>query len=213
MTESQPSPSYLQPHTDPLNLTNPSIASNGIRQPARRHRTRHSLPRKVSQRIDAAPPQGTTAPKRIKLAVMPQIRRALRVRVRVRASKQVPGVGIQRRHDVLEDIALGHHVAGGDVEGVPGDGVPVVVDGVQQRVSPDLGSAPGGVVDVVALHGDHVVGAGQVDGPVVVAVAGGAPAGGAVELAVGQRHTVGGRLAGDKHLAADEGDLDVVHPD
>lgn len=93
------------------------------------------------------------------------------------------------------------------------DGVPVVVDCVQQGVSADLGSAAGGVVDVVPLHGDQVAGAGQVDGPVMVAVAGGAPAGVAVKLAVGEGHAVGSRFTSDEHLAADEGDLDVVDPD
>lgn len=121
---------------------------------------------------------------------MPQVRRALRISVRIRAAEQVPSVGLERRHDVLEDVALGYHVAGGDVEGVARDGVPVVVDCVQQRVSADLGCAAGGVVDVVPLHGDQVAGTRQVDSPVVVAVAGGAPAGVAVKLAVGEGHAV-----------------------
>lgn len=144
---------------------------------------------------------------------MPQVRRALRVRVRVWAAEQVPRVGIQRLHDVLEDIALCHHVAGGDVKGVPGHGVPVVVDSVQQGVSAELGRAAGGVVDVVALHGDQVVGARQVDGPVMMAIARCAPAGLAVELAVGEGDAVGGCLAGDEHLAAYKRHLDVVDPD
>lgn len=94
-----------------------------------------------------------------------------------------------------------------------GVGVPVVVDCVQQGVASDLGRASRDVVDVVALHGNHVVGASQVDSPVVVAVAGCAPACVAVELAVGERHAVGCRFASDEHLAADEGHLDVVNPD
>lgn len=123
---------------------------------------------------------------------MPKVRRALRISVRVRAPEQVPAVGIQRLHDVLEYVALRHHVAGGDVEGVAGDGVPVVVNSVEEGVAADLGRATRGVVDVVPLHGDQVVGTRQVDGPVVVAVTGCAPAGVAVELAVGEGHAVGG---------------------
>lgn len=65
--------------------------------------------------------------------------------------------------------------------------VEVVVDRVQQRVTIYLGGAAGGVVDVVSLHGDQVLRAGEVDAPVVVAVAGGGPGGGTVEFAVGER--------------------------
>lgn len=37
------------------------------------------------------------------------------------------------------------------------DVVPVVVDGVEDGVALDLGGTTGSVVDVVALHGDHVI--------------------------------------------------------
>ena len=47
-------------------------------------------------------------------------------------------------------------------------GVEVVVDGVEQGVAGDLGAAAGRVVDVVALEGDHVVAAGEVDQEVVL---------------------------------------------
>lgn len=123
---------------------------------------------------------------------MSQVRRALRVGGGVWATEEIASVGQERSDDILEDVALGHDVAGGDVKGVSGDGVPVVVDCVQQGVASDLGSATRGVVDVVALQGDQVVGASEVDSPVVVAVAGCAPACVAVELAVGERHAVGG---------------------
>lgn len=63
-------------------------------------------------------------------------------------------------------------------------GVEVVIDSVQERVSADFRAAAGGVVNVVVLQGDEVVGAGEVDAPVVVAVAGGGPAGCAVDVAV-----------------------------
>ena len=48
------------------------------------------------------------------------------------------------------------------------------------------------MVDVVSFHGDEVRGAGEVDTPVVVAVAGGGPAGDAVDVVVGEGYTVGG---------------------
>lgn len=115
----------------------------------------------------------------------------------------VNGVG-----DVLEDVALGQDVAAGvDLEGVARVGVEVVVDGVQQHVAGGLGRAARGVVDVVALEGHQVAGAGEVETPVVVAVAGGAPRGRAVDLGVGDGHAVGGALAQDNMLTADEGGL------
>lgn len=105
-------------------------------------------------------------------------------------------------------------------------GVEVVVDGVEQGVAGDLGAAAGRVVDVVTLEGDHVVAAGEVDEEVVlrylvsnvlnnmlwtlgayVVVTGGRPAGGAIELRVGDGDTVGGSVAEDKVLAANEGGL------
>ena len=63
--------------------------------------------------------------------------------------------------------------------------VPVVVDGVQVGVALDLGRAAAGLVQVVALQGDLVAGAVQVDVPVVVVVAGCRPGSVAVDLAVG----------------------------
>lgn len=40
--------------------------------------------------------------------------------------------------------------------------------GVQKRVSANFGAASTRVMNVVAFHGDEVVAAGQVDGPVMV---------------------------------------------
>jgi hypothetical protein len=60
--------------------------------------------------------------------------------------------------DVLEEVSLGENlgfVAG--LEGVAGVVGPVVVDGVEDGVSGDLGGAAGGLGDVVVLHGDHLV--------------------------------------------------------
>lgn len=84
---------------------------------------------------------------------------------------------------------------------------PVVVDGVQERVAADFGRAPGGVVDVVSFEGDGVLRAREVERPVVLVVAGGGPAGRAVDFVVGNCHAAGGGFAEDDVLAADEGGL------
>lgn len=70
--------------------------------------------------------------------------------------------------------------------------VPVVVDGVQKGVALDLGATAGGVIDVVALHGNQIVGSIEVDAPVVVTVAGSGVVGHTVDVVVGQRNAVGG---------------------
>lgn len=115
----------------------------------------------------------------------------------------VDGVG-----DVLEYVALGQDVAAlVDLEGVARVGVEVVVDGVQQHVARGLGRAARRVVDVVALERHQVARAGEVEAPVVVAIAGCAPRGRAVDLGVGDGHAVGGALAQDDVLATDEGSL------
>ena len=92
--------------------------------------------------------------------------------------------GQEGSDDVLEDVALGENVATStDVESVAAVGVPVVVDGVEKSVAADLGGAAGCVVDVVALEGDEIAAAGEVERPVVVVVAGGGPRGLMVGLA------------------------------
>lgn len=55
---------------------------------------------------------------------------------------------------------------------------------MQKGVTLNLGGASAGVVDVVALHGDEIAGAEEVDAPVVVAVAGGGVVAGTVDEAV-----------------------------
>lgn len=84
--------------------------------------------------------------------------------------------GVDHEVHVLEDAALDDDVgAAVDLEGVAGIGVPVVVHGVQQGVSGDLGRATGGVVDIIAFEGNEIVGTGEVHGPVMVAITGGGP--------------------------------------
>jgi hypothetical protein len=63
------------------------------------------------------------------------------------------------------------------------------------------------------LHGDQVIAAGDVDGPVVVVVTSGRPTGVTVNLRVRDRDTVGGAVAEDNVLAPNEGGLDMVDPD
>jgi hypothetical protein len=78
---------------------------------------------------------------------------------------------------------------------------------MEEGVALDLGATAAGVVDVVALHGDHVAGAIQVDTPVVVAVAGGGVVGFTVDVAVGDGDAVVGLGAEDDVLATDTGSL------
>lgn len=80
--------------------------------------------------------------------------------------------------DILEHGALDdNHGARVHLERVARVGIPVVVDRVEEGVAANLWRSSGGVVDVVALEGDQVVGSGEVEGPVVVPVAGGGPGG------------------------------------
>lgn len=142
--------------------------------------------------------------------------------------------GLDDGVDVLEDVSFREDVAArADFEGVAGVVVPVVVDlrketmlvgvsflgamgvsyGVQEGASLDLGRTTAGVVDVVALQRDVVVGAVQVNSPVVIAVAGGRVTGRAVDVAVGDGHALGGLGAEDNVLAANAGGGNVVDPD
>ena len=199
-------PSLIVPHPS-LDLTHTRSVSN-IR--ASRRRTRDALPLKVAQEVRIATTQGTRASERVQLAGVTERRRADGIRAGGRAPEELARVLQQRGLDVLEDVALGDDV-GAVVEGVARVGVEVVVDGVDEGVAADLGGAAGCVVDVVALEGDEVVGARQVERPVVVVVAGGGPVGVAVELVVGDGDAVGGAGAEDDHLAADEGELVVIY--
>lgn len=103
-----------------------------------------------------------------------QVGRTLFIRIGTRARKQISlARAQQRRNDILEDVPFDHVVAGGDIEGVAGVCVPVVVYGVEKRVASNFGRLAGDVVDVVVFEGYQIVGAGQVECPVVVVVTGG----------------------------------------
>jgi len=67
---------------------------------------------------------------------MSQRRLARRIRTRRRRSEKLSFVSQQRRHHILEDIALGHyHAAGLVIKGMASVAVEVIVDDVQKRVS------------------------------------------------------------------------------
>lgn len=84
---------------------------------------------------------------------------------------------------------------------------------MQEGAALDLGGTATGVVDVVALQGDVVVGAVKVDTPVVVAVAGGGIAGGTVDIAVGDGHALGGIGTQNNVLTTNASSGNVVDPD
>jgi len=69
------------------------------------------------------------------------------------------------------------------------------------------------VVDVVSFHGDQVVGAIEVDAPVVVAIAGCGVGSDAVDVVVGESHAVRGAGSEDDVLTGDQGSGNVVDPD
>jgi hypothetical protein len=119
-----------------------------------------------------------------------------------------------RQLDVLEHVALSKDLSAGvGLESVLGVGVEVVVDCVEERVAADLGGAAGGVVDVVLLQGDEVVGASQINTPIVLAVAGSGPGCCAINVAVGNGDAVGCTVAEDDVLAGDKVGGYVIDPD
>lgn len=120
------------------------------------------------------------------------------------------------RLDAGESVSLGEDLgAGGDLEGVAGVVLPVVVDSVQQGVASDLRGAAGRAVDVVAFESDLILCAAfelvmystcpinrcnipsEVQCPVLVAITCCRIVAGAVDLTVGNRNTAGGDLAED----------------
>ena len=121
--------------------------------------------------------------------------------------------GLSRRVNVLEDVALRDDLgARVSLESV-GNGVEVVVDGVEEGVAGNLGGTTRGVVNIVVLEGDGVGGTSEVQAPVVAAVAGSRPGAGTVDLVVGDGDTVGGRVTEDDVLTGDQISGNVVDPD
>ena len=197
--------------TDGSDLTNTSGARNGS---ASLYSSSNRLALEVSQEGGISSTKSTRATESIQLTGVTKVGSAGSISSSSSSTEQFSSVAEKRGYNVLEDVALSNYLtAGSNVESVARVGIPVVVDGVNERVSADLGTAARGVVNVVVLHGDKVGGASQVDGPVVVAVAGGGPASYTIELIVREGHAVGGAVAGNEHLAADKGDLDVIYSD
>lgn len=119
----------------------------------------------------------------------------------------------QWRNDVLEDVSFGYdHGSGSNVKCVPGAGVPVIIYRVQKGIANHLWSAAGGVVDVVSFEGNEIVGAGEVEGPVVVVITCRRPGGWAVEFGVRDRDTAWCGRAGYEELSSNERDFDVINP-
>lgn len=140
-----------------------SVGGDGGRHAARRRAgAGNVLARKVGQEASGGLAQSTAGAKDVDLARAAQRRRAAgAVRGRGHA-EHLAGErgGLDLNGDILEDVALGQDVgAGADLEGVAGGCVvvPVVVDGVQQRVAANLGGAARHVVDVVVLEGNQVL--------------------------------------------------------
>jgi len=110
--------------------------------------------------------------------------------------------------DVEENVALCEDVTAlTDLEGVTAVVVPVVVDGVEDGVGLDLGGTARGLVDVVVLEGDVVLGSVEVESPVLVTVAGGGIVTGAVDVRVGDGNVAGCFGTKDNVLASDVGSL------
>jgi len=82
--------------------------------------------------------------------------------------------------------------------------IPEVVDYVDDGIASKLGRAALGVVDVVVLEGDCVLGAGQVHGPVVVGVTASGPLGLAIDEVVGDCDAGVFGVASHNMLASDE---------
>lgn len=140
----------------------------------------------------------------IDLAHVSKVGRADLIRVAIRRGKQLPINGaLNNGIDVLEDVALGQNVAArSNFKGVSAGVVPVVVDRVEKGVALDFGTAATEMVDIVAFHGDQIVGSIQVNAPVVVAVAGGGVTADSVEVVVGDGHPVRSASPEDEMLAA-----------
>lgn len=190
------------------------LTSRGSRRSTSRTRRGNSLALKLGQHINIRPRERPRAGERIGHTVTANIRLAGRGSTRRAEQLTREARGLDGGSHVGEEVPLGEHVgAVADLEGVVGVVVPVVVDGVQVGVALDLGRAAAGLVQVVALQGDLVAGAVQVDVPVVVVVAGGRVVGFAVDVVVGEGDAVAGFGAEDVVLAADAGGSYMVDPD
>lgn len=196
-----------------MNNLDPSVTSgvDNVLSVGTRHGSSNVLSREASNDAGVRASHGSGRTVNVGLAVAAKTALASGTT----GSKDLAGkTSLRRGHDVLESIALSDDLGTSvGLESVTGVGVEVVADGVEKGVASDLWRAARGVVDVVALEGDHVVAAGEVDSPVVVAIAGGGPGGGAVDLVVGDGNTAGRTLTKDNVLAGNQVGGTVVDPD
>jgi hypothetical protein len=141
----------------PSDLTKSSRVLNRLGHFIRGRRS-DILAGKVGEETRVSAAQRTGAAEAVDLAGVSQGAGASGVGARVGAAEELASaVGVDRVDDVLEDVALGDDLAAGvDLEGMALDVVPVVVDGVEESVSGNLGAATGGVVDVVVLECDKL---------------------------------------------------------
>jgi hypothetical protein len=195
-----------------LDLSIPSTALYTLRA-LRRASTRDILAAESAQHTRISARKRTGAAICVLLTIVSEVLFA-RARAAVAVEQLASQTGLLRLDNVLENIAFRNDLrAGVGFERVLGVSVEVVVHGVQQRVSSDLGRTARSVVDVVFLQRNKVVGASEVHAPVVVAVASRRPAGCAVDVAVGNRDAVRGGVAEDDVLAGDEVGCYVIDPD
>ena len=173
----------------------------------------NGLALEIVEEASAGTTERTRAAKAVDLAVSAESRSTSATTVGNTEELALDTLRVDGVLDVLEDVPLGKNAARVDLERVLGNIVEEVVDGVEESVAGDLGATARDTVDVVVLEGDHVVGTGKVETPVVVVVALGGPVGGTVDLAVGDGNTVAGLVTEDNVLTADERSGDMVDPD
>ena len=156
---------------------------------SRRRSSHNCLPTEQAHHASVSTGKASTAAQHIPLAVVSEV--SLAGGAGSSRSKQLAGVGEKRSLDVVEGVSFGDDVdARADVEGVAGVGVPVVVDGVEERARGDLGGTARGVVDVVVCEGDLIIRSCEIDCPIMMVITGSGPGGGAVEFGVGDGDTV-----------------------
>lgn len=128
----------------------------------------------------------------------------LALRVGARGSEETALVVGNHLLYVDKDVTLKDAAGGGftSLDGVAVVVLPDVVDGVKKSLAAEGRAAASGALDVVVLHGDLVVLANHLKGPVVVAVASSGVGRLAVDEVVGQRDALAGVEAEDVVLAA-----------
>lgn len=198
-----------------LELALTGIARHALRSTVSIRRS-HILALEVDEESLIRLVEGTRAAKGIELARVSEIGRTDLVRIGIGRGEQVASqaAGLNGGIDVLEDIALSENRGtSSNLKSVTGRVIPVVVDGVKERVAADLRAASAKVVDVVTLQRDHVVAAVQIQAPVVVSVTGRGVVGHAIEVVVRDGHPVAGVSAEHDVLARDARGCNVVDPD